>query len=318
MGEIVKKYQRDYDSLSNDQKALIPTYEEKLRQVLECSQKNQEILSLMINDHLKNLDPSIEPDRRNLPRERAQENLRSLLRQIVRDWSEEGQSERQASYGPILDFIKANFKAKKSILVPGAGLGRLVYEISQLGHDCQGNEFSLFMLLPSEWILNSGLPVNSVALHPWILPFSNQTSLRNQFRQVRFPDASPAEPANGGTMSITAGDFLQVYTDPSKWDVVVTCFFLDTAKNIIEYIRRIHQILCPGGIWINHGPLLYHFEGSRDISIELSLDEVKHVIEAVGFIIKAESFSDCPYTQDQHSMLRTTYGANFMILEKAK
>ena len=41
-----------------------------------------------------------------------------------------------------------------SILVPGAGLGRLAYELARLGYTCQGNEFSMFMLLASNFILN--------------------------------------------------------------------------------------------------------------------------------------------------------------------
>ena len=32
------------------------------------------------------------------------------------------------------------------------------------------------------------------------------------------------------------------------WDVVVTCFFIDTAHNIIEYIEIISKILKDGGV----------------------------------------------------------------------
>ena len=52
-------------------------------------------------------------------------------------------------------------------------------------------------------------------------------------------------------------------------DVVVTSFFLDTAHNVLDYIELIHQILKPGGHWINLGPLLYHF---ADIPGELSIE----------------------------------------------
>lgn len=38
-----------------------------------------------------------------------------------------------------------------------------------------------------------------------------------------------------------------------EWDCVCTCFFIDTAKNIVEYIEVISNILKPGGIWINLG-----------------------------------------------------------------
>lgn len=37
------------------------------------------------------------------------------------------------------------------------------------------------------------------------------------------------------------------------WDCVVTCFFIDTAHNVISYIENIAKILKPGGYWINFG-----------------------------------------------------------------
>lgn len=35
--------------------------------------------------------------------------------------------------------------------------------------------------------------------------------------------------------------------------MVVTCFFIDTATNILSYIETIHKILKEGGTWINIG-----------------------------------------------------------------
>ena len=43
------------------------------------------------------------------------------------------------------------------------------------------------------------------------------------------------------------------------FDCVVTCFFIDTAHNIVEYLEIIHHCLRKGGAWINLGPLLYHW-----------------------------------------------------------
>jgi hypothetical protein len=43
------------------------------------------------------------------------------------------------------------------------------------------------------------------------------------------------------------------------FDSVVTCFFIDTAHNIVEYVEIINHCLKPGGYWINLGPLLYHW-----------------------------------------------------------
>ncbi|KAJ6870212.1 carnosine N-methyltransferase-like isoform X6 [Populus alba x Populus x berolinensis] len=50
--------------------------------------------------------------------------------------------------------------------------------------------------------------------------------------------------------SMCGGDFVEVYSDPSQvgvWDAVVTCFFIDTAHNIVEYIEIISRILKDGG-----------------------------------------------------------------------
>lgn len=41
-----------------------------------------------------------------------------------------------------------------NVLVPGAGLGRLAWEIARLGYACQGNEWSFFMLFSSHFVLN--------------------------------------------------------------------------------------------------------------------------------------------------------------------
>jgi carnosine N-methyltransferase len=47
------------------------------------------------------------------------------------------------------------------------------------------------------------------------------------------------------------GDFVEVYNESSHagmWDAVVTCFFIDTAHNVIEYIQTISKILKDGGV----------------------------------------------------------------------
>jgi carnosine N-methyltransferase len=57
-------------------------------------------------------------------------------------------------------------------------------------------------------------------------------------------------------------------------------------------LRIIYDLLEEDGIWINIGPLLWHFENSPTTSakgegsIELSLDEVKALAGEVGFEIK--------------------------------
>ena len=102
------------------------------------------------------------------------EKVQSTLKQFVRDWSEVGKEEREMCYAPILKELdrlypkisdnndsgldttgKSNsVRNKIKILVPGAGLGRLAFDIAYNGFECQGNEFSLYMLLGSNYVLN--------------------------------------------------------------------------------------------------------------------------------------------------------------------
>ncbi len=87
--------------------------------------------------------------------------------------------------------------------------------------------------------------------------------------------------------SMVGGDFLQVYSSKANkqaWDAIVTCFFIDTGPNILDTLQIIHSCLKVGGLWINLGPLLYHFEDSvTDASIELSAEQIKKASEKLGF-----------------------------------
>ena len=44
-----------------------------------------------------------------------------------------------------------------------------------------------------------------------------------------------------------------------QWDGMVTCFFMDTAPVVFEYVETIWSCLKAGGVWDNQGPLLYHW-----------------------------------------------------------
>ena len=64
----------------------------------------------------------------------------------------------QEHHLPIIDELCARLPSTGDaslsavrVLVPGAGLGRLAFEIAKLGNACQDNEFALFMLFASNF-----------------------------------------------------------------------------------------------------------------------------------------------------------------------
>ena len=232
--------------------------------------------------------------------------MRSTLRQIVRDWSAEGKAERDACYLPLISEIKKHFPNPSPenmvyVLCPGSGLARLPFDLASQGYSAQGNEFSYYMLFVSNIILNETRYKEMYEIQPWIHNFSNNMTKDQPFKKCRFPDVEPNKQIpNWVEFSMAAGEFIMVYKDqPESWDAVSTCFFIDTANNIIEYIEMIYNILKPGGVWVNLGPLLYHYsEVSHECSIELSYDELIHVIKKFGFTIEFEDEMDCTYCSD--------------------
>ncbi|XP_024401463.1 uncharacterized protein [Physcomitrium patens] len=257
------------------------------------------------------------------------DKVRCIIRNIVRDWGEEGSLEREQCYQPILEELHRLFPNRKDLrhrptcLVPGAGLGRLACEISRLGFIAQGNEFSYYMLICSSFILNQTDQPLEWALHPWMHSNCNSLSDNDQLRAVYIPDLHPGSAGITEGFSMCAGDFVEVYSHPSQagaWDAVATCFFIDTAHNIVEYLEVIALCLKPGGIWINLGPLLYHFAESyspeEEMSIELSLEDVKKVAARFGLVLKSERFIETTYTANRRSMMQNRYTAVFWTMVK--
>lgn len=294
------------------------------------------------------------------------DKARSTIRGLYRDWSAEGATERTASFSPILAALRqylpqtvASEHHTSRVLVPGAGLGRLVFEICAAGYAVEGNEISYHQLLASNYILNCAGDAGMHTLYPWALNFSNHHTRSDQLQAVGIPDVHPAatlmaaqdetqsKKSYSERMSMTSGDFCVLYRQADyreTFDAIATCFFIDTAPNVISYIETIKSCLKSGGLWINLGPLLWHFESAptpaeRDKqrgrgppkhthshgndgigepgSIELSNDEVVALVERYDFeMLEHRSVGATGYIQDAASMLQNVYHPMFWVARK--
>ncbi|KAJ1547951.1 hypothetical protein HK405_004563 [Cladochytrium tenue] len=220
------------------------------------------------------------------------DKVRSTLKQLVRDWGREGQAERDAAYAPVLDALEREFAH-----VP------LQESVTQ----------------PSQF-----------TIYPYVHSASNHPRAASQLAGVAIPDIAVrgAIPPTAD-FSMVAGDFIEVYgaptstdngdsggggTEGGSWDVVATCFFVDTGRNVIEYLETIRHALRDGGLWINIGPLLYHFEDMRtESSVELTLEELKLVAQNLGFEFEEERMVRSTYTSNPESMLQYVYNCWFSV-----
>ena len=94
-----------------------------------------------------------------------QHRNQAILHSFYREWSEEGASERAQSFGPLIEELQRLLPVSESnayqqrVLVPGSGLGRLPLEIASKGYQSQGNEFSAFMAMASNFVTGTGVTV---------------------------------------------------------------------------------------------------------------------------------------------------------------
>lgn len=236
--------------------------------------KNAELAQAILRSGLESfgIDDTC-PDWKGKATSNDLEKARSTLRQFYRDWSEEGAHERNICYGKVMKALHKEFVnpiiPHRRVLVPGAGLGRLVFELCRAGFHAEGNEISYHQLLASSYVLNSCPEAKTHTLFPWIHSFSNHQNRSNHLKSVLVPDVHPGSVLESiaipGDMSMSASDFLCLYSrkdQGNSFDAVATVFFLDTAPNVIRYIETIRNCLRPGGLLINIGPLLWHFENN--------------------------------------------------------
>jgi carnosine N-methyltransferase len=287
-----------------------------------------------------------------------------LADQFYREWSAEGSTERSKCFDPVITVLQAEFNLREkahpeldrsaiSVLIPGAGLGRLVFDICRAGFSVEGNEISYHELMASSLVLNHTQKAGQFEIAPFALGCSNHISRTDQCQIVQIPDIHPGSelgspkgsnvPASE-RMSMATGDFCVLYSQAEykeTFDAVATVFFVDTAPNIIRYIEAVRNCLKPNGLWVNLGPLLWHHAPQKDDkdeneekrrkrigiddagigdpgSIELTHEEVVALVEHFGFTIeKQESGAfETGYVTNPRSMLQSTYFPAMWVARK--
>ena len=231
---------------------------------------------------------------------------------IARDWTTLGRPIRKSLYDWCIAQLQSNLKNEElsPVLVPGAGLGRLAYDIASNGYNVEANEISLVMSAAAFQLLQNQA---SGVVHPFAFDFLvNEADTSMKYKHASFPDLERREwgPKRDifGSLSYTVGDFVETYSTVERrrqFGSVVTCFFIDTATNIYEYLLVIRNSLRFGGVWINVGPLQWH----SNAKLHPSGNELRFIIESLGFKITSWQVDDIPLNyrgDDRTGTLRYT------------
>ncbi|KAJ4156115.1 hypothetical protein LMH87_001328 [Akanthomyces muscarius] len=209
-------------------------------------------------------------------------SVSQALKHYVRDWTTSGTNECEETFPALLGTLQSLFPEREGrdtplrILLPGSGLNRLAHEVARLGgFQVTANEWSAYMNVAYRF-LETFPDANSSSFHPFADTWSHHITESDMIRPIRFPDAN----LDKAEVLLVEGDFTTVFNhEAGSYDVLLTYFFIDTARNLMTYLDTITKLLKPGGYWINLGPLLY---GTGPL-VQLSLDEIISVTETMGF-----------------------------------
>ncbi|CCH44472.1 hypothetical protein BN7_4036 [Wickerhamomyces ciferrii] len=306
--EILSPKRLKWNSLTPEEQSYLSWFPKYIESLEHCIKLNGDFTRNLALTVANDWGASSDPSTWSKSNYNDYDKVKSILKQMIREWSDEGEDERNVSMNRILKYLETKYprvieRQHIKILIPGSGLGRLNFELVKRGFWCQGNEFSYHMLLASNFLLNHSYTKNHYSIYPMIHNFSNQQNKLFQTRPIYLPDlhnktellelqTKYPEIQVGELMSIASGSFTDLYgpndlsisehysQDPqasefrksneNQFDIVITQFFLDTSSNIIEYLKTLNHTLKPNGTWINFGPLLWHFEEIDDVY------EIKH------------------------------------------
>lgn len=143
-----------------------------------------------------------------------------------------------------------------------------------IGFEVTVNEWSMYMNVGYRFLENHTTS-NPFFMHPFIDGLSHHATTNDMLRKIMVPDSPPHS-----SVLLVEGDFNNAFNDQGgHYDIIITHFFIDTARNLMSYFDTIQFLLKPGGKWLNLGPLLY---GTAPF-VQLSLDEIIAVVEEMGF-----------------------------------
>ena len=319
---ILTDLENSYSSLSKNHLDKLPfNYKEKIEKVKKGIQLNQDFYNKVASLYYPKFDYIVVTNEEYEQHRYFEEGLirEFFMSCLMRDWTLESKPERDNNYGNILKEVKKYFdydnkelmkKNDYKVLVPGTGCSRMAFELAKRGFNVEVNDFCYIYILCDDYLFNYSHK-NEFQFCPSIHTFSNNYTEASVLKRYAFPDVDirdELQKAEAKPINFIKGDFLLLYKGKKDiFDCIVTLFFIDVSKNIIEYVEIMHDLLKKGGVWINLGCLDYFYSRNHS-SIDLTWDELRLVIQNYDFELKNEVTGFVPYGVKQGSTVSDSYG----------
>ncbi|CAM9019731.1 unnamed protein product [Wickerhamomyces anomalus] len=248
--ELLSPRRLKWKSLTQEEQSLLPWFPEYLRVLEHCIKLNGEFTRNLATTVANDWGASSDPSQWAQCGYEDYDKVKYVLKQMLREWSEDGSEERDVSFTRIFQYLETKYpnvveRQHVKILIPGSGLGRLNFELVKRGFWCQGSFTDLY--------------------GPDDLSISDHYSKDENASEFRLQNAN-------------------------QFDIVITHFFMDTASNVIEYLKTLNHTIKQGGEWINFGPLLWHFEDADDVVEIIKQDGTKVPTPVKGLELTNQDF----------------------------
>lgn len=198
---------------------------------------------------------------------------------LIRDWSNSNDSEKELLdiITPLRQEINNHVLKGKIALIPGCGLGRISYELSDIFSQIYSFDISLTMIN----MLNE-VKANRKKLR--IYSTKNNLTEKHKYKDFDIDIKkilSKQKKKNINRVVDFVGDSKNIPLPNNSVDAIISVYFSDVIP-MNEYLEEFTRVLKPNGVFIHFGPLDYHF---NDISQHHSLDTFFSNLEEKGFSI---------------------------------
>lgn len=203
---------------------------------------------------------------------------------LQRDWCwlPEGEQELQTIKDALFKAMSSFPLSQDSVLVVGAGAGRIAWELCEISEHVYATDNALTMAYQFYDLLHDDIDFYEINKNNIFYPADMVRTLR---ASLYSPDEGRSKTRERqDKLFYFVADALSTPLRDGSVSAIVSVYFTDLVP-MKSYLQEIKRLLKPGGIFFHFGPLEYDLP---DVSDHLSADEIKSLFISNDFTIHCE------------------------------